>query len=154
MYSTLGSYVTIKAPYRLEKINHIFTWYLYEKCHYYHFIPKYSDNLTHYHTCRNIWRSPILPVDTSKNCLFYDYSRALWIVLICCVLYVWSTVLDLITAHTPISAQSSDFIVLKITGSVLFCLLLYKCICCGYSFELHRLVPTTYAFIKKIRKIA
>ena len=29
---------------------------------------------------------------------------------------------------------------LKITGSVLFCLLLYKGICCGYSFELHRLV--------------
>ena len=39
------------------------------------------------------------------------------------------TVFDLITAHTPISAQSSDFIVLKITGSVLFCLLLYKGIC-------------------------
>ena len=26
---------------------------------------------------------------------------------------------------------------------------LYKGICCGYSFELHRLVPTTYAFVKK-----
>ena len=47
------------------------------------------------------------------------------------------TIFDLITAHTHVSAQSSDFIVLKITGSVLFCLLLYKGICCGYSFELH-----------------
>ena len=29
---------------------------------------------------------------------------------------------------------------LKITASVLFCLLFYKGICCGYPFELHRLV--------------
>ena len=29
---------------------------------------------------------------------------------------------------------------LQITGSVLFRLLLYKGVCCGYSFELHRLV--------------
>ena len=42
-----------------------------------------------------------------------------------------NTIFDLITAHTPISAQSSDY------SQCTFCLLLYKGICCGYSFELH-----------------
>ena len=46
-----------------------------------------------------------------------------------------STVIDLITAHAPISAQSSNLVVLAY-----FYQLLYKSICCGYSFELSRLV--------------
>ena len=49
------------------------------------------------------------------------------------------TVFDLITAHTPISAQSSNSVVFRLQP-VTFCLLLYKGICCGYPFELHRLV--------------
>ena len=49
------------------------------------------------------------------------------------------TIFHLITAHTPISAVKK-FRSLQITASVLFSLLLYKGICCGYSFELHRLV--------------
>ena len=54
--------------------------------------------------------------------------------------YYNNTVFDLITAHTPIRAQSSDFVVLRLQAVYFFCLLLYKGICCGYSFELHRLV--------------
>ena len=50
------------------------------------------------------------------------------------------TVFDLITAHTPISAQLSDFVVLRLQAVYFFCLLIYKGICCGYSFELDRLV--------------
>ena len=47
------------------------------------------------------------------------------------------TIFDLIVAHTPISAQSSnpwssDY------SQCTFCLLLYKGICCEYSFELHQ----------------
>ena len=62
------------------------------------------------------------------------------------------TVFDLITAHTPISTVKK-FHSLQITASVIFfyffikayvvgnfSLLLFKSICCGYSFELHRLV--------------
>ena len=55
-----------------------------------------------------------------------------------------NTVFDLITAHTPISAQSSNSIVFS--QCTFF---VYKGICYGYSFELHRLTPTTYVFIKK-----
>ena len=46
----------------------------------------------------------------------------------------------------------------KITASVLFCLLLYKGICCGYPFEWHRLFDEVQksihniCFFKKIRK--
>ena len=51
------------------------------------------------------------------------------------------TVFYLITAHIRISAQSRNFVVIKLqTVYFLFCLLLYKGICCGYTFELHRLV--------------
>ena len=49
------------------------------------------------------------------------------------------TVFDLITAHTPISAQSGNSVVSDYSQCT-FSLLLYKGICCGYSFELHRLV--------------
>ena len=48
------------------------------------------------------------------------------------------TVFDLITAHTPISAQSS--IKWSLYDSHAFYLLLYKSICCWYSFELPRQV--------------
>ena len=44
---------------------------------------------------------------------------------------------NLTTAHTPISAESSNSVVFS---QCTFCLLLYKGICCGYLFELHRLV--------------
>ena len=33
--------------------------------------------------------------------------------------------------------------------AILFSDFLYKTICCGHSFELPQLVPTTYVFIKK-----
>ena len=46
-----------------------------------------------------------------------------------------NTVLDLINAHNPISAQSSNFIVFMLQSIFLY-VLLYKSICCGYSFEL------------------
>ena len=49
------------------------------------------------------------------------------------------TIFDLITAHTPISAQSRSFRSLHYSQCT-FCLLLHKDIRCGYSFELHRLV--------------
>ena len=64
-------------------------------------------------------------------------------------LYIWTiiffvvpsyTVFDLITAHIPISAQSSNSIVFRLQPVYFFCLLLHKSICCEYSFELHRLV--------------
>ena len=45
------------------------------------------------------------------------------------------------TAHTPISAQSSNSVVFRLQ-SVQFCLLLYKGIYCGYPSELHSLVDT------------
>ena len=44
------------------------------------------------------------------------------------------TVFDLITAHTPISAQSSNFVVFMLQPMFLY--VLYKSICYGYSFEL------------------
>ena len=47
-----------------------------------------------------------------------------------------NTVFDLITAHTPISAQSSNSIVYRLQP-VYFCLPLHKGICCEYPFELH-----------------
>ena len=40
----------------------------------------------------------------------------------------------------PYKRTVKKFHSLQITASVLFSLLLYKGICCGYSFELHRLV--------------
>ena len=51
----------------------------------------------------------------------------------------------------PISAQSSNSVVFRLLLVYLY-LLLYKGICCGYTFELHRLVPTTYVYLKKMRK--
>ena len=48
------------------------------------------------------------------------------------------TIFYLIATHTPISAQSSNSIVFRLQPVHLF--LLYKGICYGYPFELHRLV--------------
>ena len=48
-----------------------------------------------------------------------------------------STLFDPITAHTPISAQSSDSIVFRLQAMYL---LLYKIVCCWFSSELPRLV--------------
>ena len=56
------------------------------------------------------------------------------------------TVLILITAHIPIRAESSNFVVFRLQPVFIYHLL-YKCICCWYSLELPRLV-----FIKKSRK--
>ena len=64
------------------------------------------------------------------------------------------TVIDLITAHAPISAQSTNLVVL-----VYFYQLLYKSICCVYWFELPRLVEAiqtsthNICFRKENRKI-
>ena len=63
-----------------------------------------------------------------------------------CNEYAQHTVLDLITAHTRISAQSSNFVVFKLR-LVYFYLLLYKSICCLYSFEAVQMNITTYAFM-------
>ena len=49
--------------------------------------------------------------------------------------YNTPTVFDLITAHAPISAQSSNLVVFT-SQPVYFYLILYKNICCGYSFKL------------------
>ena len=46
-----------------------------------------------------------------------------------------NTIFALITAHAPISAQSSTLVVFTLQ-SVYFYLLLYKNVCCGYSFDL------------------
>ena len=45
------------------------------------------------------------------------------------------TKFDLITAHTPISTQSSCYMVFRLQ-SVHFYPFFYKSICCGYLFEL------------------
>ena len=50
------------------------------------------------------------------------------------------TVIHLITAYAPISAQSSYLVGLSSLQPVYFSLLLYKNICCWYSFELPRQV--------------
>ena len=46
-----------------------------------------------------------------------------------------NTVFDLITAHAPESARSSNLVVFRLQP-MYFYLLLYKNIQCGYSFEL------------------
>ena len=48
-----------------------------------------------------------------------------------------TTKIDLITAHAPIKAQSSNLVVFQ---PVYFYVLLYKNICCRYSFKLLRQV--------------
>ena len=50
------------------------------------------------------------------------------------------TVFNLITAHTLISSQSRNSAVFCLQPVYFFSDFLYKGICCGYSFELHRLV--------------
>ena len=48
------------------------------------------------------------------------------------------TVFNLITTHTSVSTQSSNFILFRLQPLYMyFCLLLYKGICSGYPFELH-----------------
>ena len=89
-------------------------------------------------------------------------------VSICCLLKILLSMLSInyhirpIYRTYPYKRTVKKFCSLQITTSVLFSLLLYKGICCGYSFELHQLcinklmqfkwVPTTYAFVKKVRK--
>ena len=51
-----------------------------------------------------------------------------------------STVLDLITAHAPISTQSSNLVVFRVQPLYFYLLLYEKNIYCGYSFELPRQV--------------
>ena len=55
-----------------------------------------------------------------------------------------TTIFNLMTAYTPISAQSSIYIVFRLQPDCTFCLLLYKGICCGYPFELHQLVDAMH----------
>ena len=54
--------------------------------------------------------------------------------------FIVHTVFDLITAHTAISAQSSYVVVFRLQSAYILSTFFYKGICCGYSFELHRLV--------------
>ena len=54
-------------------------------------------------------------------------------------MYIMLTIVDLITALTLVSAQSNNFGVFKFQ-LLYFYLLLYKSICCWYSFELPQLV--------------
>ena len=75
-----------------------------------------------YEQPRSIW--PYAPFTAQQNAFFNQNE---------------CTVFDLIKAHTPICVQSSNFNSLQITISVLF-VYFYKGICCGYPFELHRLV--------------
>ena len=66
------------------------------------------------------------------------------------------TVFNLITVHTPICAQSSNFVVFRLHQNTY--IYFFEGICCGYPFELHQLVDAiqmntiTYLFIKKFRK--
>ena len=62
--------------------------------------------------------------------------------------------IHLIRAHFE-ERSAEDFIrsVFNAAYATLFFYFLYESICCGYSFELPRLVPTTYAFIKKLIKV-
>ena len=70
------------------------------------------------------------------------------------LLYI-HTVFDLITTHTPISAQSRNFVVFRYIPFVYFFIKAYvvgthlNCIDLSMQFKW---VPTTYAFVKKIRK--
>ena len=57
-----------------------------------------------------------------------------------------NTVFCLITAHIPINTQSSIFVVFRLQLVDLY-LLLCKGICCGYPFELHRLVYSQHMLL-------
>ena len=67
------------------------------------------------------------------------------------------TIFNLITAHAPVSAQSSNLVVFRLQP-VYFCLLQFKT-CCGYSFELPQQVEAiqmsthNIRFYKEIQKI-
>ena len=52
----------------------------------------------------------------------------------------------------PYKHTVKKFRSLQITASVLFSLLLYKGICCGYKSMQFKWLLTTYAFVKKVRK--
>ena len=60
------------------------------------------------------------------------------------------TVFDRNTAHTPISAQSSNFVVFRLLAVYFFSTFFYKGICCGCPFELHRLVDAIQMSINSI----
>ena len=57
-----------------------------------------------------------------------------------------NTVFCLINAHIPINTQSSIFVVFRLQLVDLY-LLLCKGICCGYPFELHRLVYSQHMLL-------
>ena len=59
------------------------------------------------------------------------------------------TIFDLITAHAPISAQSSNLVVFRLKPVYFY--LLYKNICCWYSFELPRQVEAIQMSTNNIR---
>ena len=63
-------------------------------------------------------------------------------------LELWHTIFDLITTHTPKSAQSSNSVAFRLRQCTFY--LLYKGICCGYPFELHQLVNAIQMSIHKI----
>ena len=76
----------------------------------------------------------------------------IWVNISACTFnYDLLTVVDLKIAHTPKSAQSSNFRDLRLQPFY-FYPLLYKIIRCGYSLRQFKWVPTTYDFIKEIRK--
>ena len=68
------------------------------------------------------------------------------------------TVFDLITAHTPISAQSRNSVVFRLQPVYFFLYFFTKAYVVGTHFNCidksmqFKWVPTTYAFVKKVRK--
>ena len=64
-----------------------------------------------------------------------DPNQPVWFEPLAWVISLDITVINLITAHAPISAQSSYLVVFSLQP-VYFSLLLYENICCWYSFEL------------------
>ena len=70
------------------------------------------------------------------------------------------TVFDLITAHTPISAQSRNSVVFRLQPVYFFLYFFTKAYVVGTHLNCidksmqFKWVPTTYAFVKKVRKIA
>ena len=69
------------------------------------------------------------------------------------------TVFDLITAHTPISAQSRNSVVFRLQPVYFFLYFFTKAYVVGTHLNCidksmqFKWVPTTYAFVKKVRKI-
>ena len=85
--------------------------------------------------CENVLYCLVLVCSSSLLLVLGErYALRFWSIS-CNFIY---TIFDLITTHTPISAQSSHFVVIRLQP-VYFLSTSYKGISCGYSFELHRL---------------